>query len=73
MMNRKLLIPVFAVLALLLKEIGGIHLDDSQIDIMIEGILGVTAIVGIFMNPKKSPSRPKEKDISNHHIDGGGQ
>ncbi len=52
-MNRKILFPTVALIALLVKQISGIELDNVQIDVIVEGILGVSAIVGIFMNPKK--------------------
>jgi uncharacterized membrane protein len=55
-LNRKILIPAVALIALMVKEIGGIELSDAQINVIVEGILGVTAIVGIFMNPKAPPS-----------------
>jgi len=52
-MNRTILIPVIALLALIIKEVSGVELDSLKIDIIIEGILGLVGIVGIFMNPKK--------------------
>ena len=72
-MNRKLILPIVAMIALLAKEIGGIELDDAQINVLVEGILGVAAFIGLFMNPKASPARPKEPRISNHHLDRGGE
>ena len=72
-MNRKLLIPIAAMVALLVKEIAGVELTNAQINVLVEGALGVAAFIGLFMNPKAAPAQPKEKDISNHSIDGGGE
>ena len=72
-MNRKLLLPIAALIALIAKEIGGIELSDAQINVLVEGILGVAAFIGLFMNPKASPARSKAPDISNHHLDRGGE
>lgn len=52
-MNRKILLPTVALFALVVKQISGTELDNVQIDIIVEGILGVAAIIGIFMNPKR--------------------
>lgn len=52
-MNRKLLLPIVALICLLSKELGGVEFDNQQIDILIEGILAIATLIGIFMNPKK--------------------
>jgi uncharacterized membrane protein len=51
--NRNIIIPTVALLALVVKQISGVELDNVQIDIIVEGILGVAAIIGIFTNPKR--------------------
>jgi hypothetical protein len=71
-LNRKLLLPIAALIALIAKEIGGIELSDAQVNVLVEGILGVAAFIGLFMNPKASPARPKEPSISNQNLDRGG-
>ena len=71
-MNQKLLLPIAALIALIAKEIGGIELSDAHVNVLVEGILGVAAFIGLFMNPKASPARPKAPDISNHNLDRGG-
>lgn len=71
-MNRKILIPAVALIALLLKEVGDINLSDAQINVIVEGLLGVTAIVGIFMNPKKGDSPAPTNTVKVPPNDDGG-
>ena len=52
-MNRKLLLPIVALICLLAKELGGVELDNQQIDVLTEGILAVAILTGFWMNPKK--------------------
>ena len=52
-MNRKILLPIAALICLLAKELGGVELDNQQVDVLIEGILAIATLVGIFMTPKK--------------------
>ena len=52
-MNRNIIIPVVALLVLIAKQISGVELNDVQVDIIVEGVLGIAAIIGIFMNPKR--------------------
>jgi hypothetical protein len=52
-MNRKLLLPIFALICLLGKELGGFELDNQQVDVLVEGILAIATATGLFMNPKK--------------------
>ena len=52
-MNRKLILPIVALIALSVKQIGGIELEQEQIDVIVEGILAIATLSGIFMNPKK--------------------
>jgi hypothetical protein len=53
MMNRKILLPVVALICLLTKELIGVEFDNAQIDILTEGVLAIATLTGIFMNPKK--------------------
>lgn len=72
-MNRKLLLPIVALIALMVKEIGGIELSDAQINVLVEGILGVAAFIGLFMNPKKQASpTPSEVEHIQQNNGGGG-
>ncbi len=52
-MNRKLLIPIVALIALMVKEFTGTELGEQQIDIIVEGVLAIATLSGIFMTPKK--------------------
>lgn len=51
-MNKKLLLPIVALIVLLSKELSGIEFNNQQIDILTEGILAITTAIGLFMNPK---------------------
>lgn len=52
-MNKALIIPVVALVALMVKQLSGVELQEEQIDIIVEGILAIATLSGIFMNPKK--------------------
>jgi uncharacterized membrane protein len=52
-MNRKLLFPIVALVALMVKEFTGIELAEQQIDVIIEGILAIAVLSGVFMTPNK--------------------
>lgn len=52
-MNKALLIPIIALLALIAKQAFGYELSQVEIDIVIEGVLSIVTLVGLFMNPKK--------------------
>ena len=52
-LNKALIYPIIALVALLVKLLFNIELRDEEVDIIIEGILAVAIMVGIFTNPKK--------------------
>ncbi len=53
-LNKALIYPIIALVALLVKLLFNIELRDEEVDIIIEGILAVAIMVGIFTNPKKN-------------------
>lgn len=52
-MNKALIYPIVALVALLVKLVFNIELRDEQVDVIIEGILSIAILTGFWMNPKK--------------------
>lgn len=52
-MNKQLILPVIALFALIIKQTYGIELSDEILNQVTDGILALSILVGIFMNPKK--------------------
>jgi uncharacterized membrane protein len=52
-LNRALIYPIIALVALLVKLVFNIELRDEQIDVIIEAILSIAILTGFWMNPKK--------------------
>lgn len=52
-MNKALLIPIVALLALTVKHLFNVELSQSEMDTIVEGTLAVLTLVGMFMHPKK--------------------
>jgi uncharacterized membrane protein len=52
-MNKALILPIASLIALTAKQIMGIELETQQIDVITEGILAISVLIGIFTNPKK--------------------
>lgn len=50
-MNKALIVPIVALIALSVKQIGGIEIGQEQLDIIVNGILAITTLAGIFMHP----------------------
>lgn len=51
--NKAILVPLFALVALILKANFGIKLSDSDLNTVIDGTLVLIGIAGVFMHPKK--------------------
>lgn len=51
-MNKALLLPIVALLALTLKQIFNIELSESDTDTIVDGVLALCTLAGIFMQPK---------------------
>lgn len=60
-MQTSIVAPIVAILALFLKEVFGINLGESEIQIIVDGIvalgLAVIAIVGVFKSYKKQDEK----------------
>lgn len=62
-MNKNLITPIVALIALLAKQVFDFELSNDAADALTDGILAIITLVGIFMNPTKgdSPSRSKSE------------
>ncbi len=52
-MNKKLIVPIVALIVLLSKESLGVEFDSKEIDVIVEGLLAISVVFGIFTNPKR--------------------
>jgi uncharacterized membrane protein len=52
-MNKQLIAPIVALFVLLAKESYGVDIQSESVDVIVNGVLAVVALAGIFMNPKK--------------------
>lgn len=52
-MNKQLLIPIIALIALMVKQFAGIELSAEEVDTIIEGVLALIIAIGFFTHPKK--------------------
>lgn len=53
-MNRTILLPIIALLALFAQRLFHIEWSDQDMQIISDGLLSIAAMIGIFMNPKKT-------------------
>ena len=51
--NKKLITPIVALIALLAKQVFGFELDNAGVDALTDGVLAIITLVGIFMHPTK--------------------
>lgn len=51
-MNKKLLLPLVALAGLTIKQVYNIELSAQEIDLVVDGILALLTLFGIFMEPK---------------------
>lgn len=59
-MNKSLLIPIVALLALLIKLIFGYELATEAQDTIVNGVLGIVGLIGAFMHPRKVEKDPSQ-------------
>ena len=50
--NKKLLIPILTVVALLIKTVFKIDIPDAAIDIAADVVMYIIALVGMFIHPQ---------------------
>lgn len=53
-MNKNLLVPIIALFGLTIKNVFHIELSQADIDIIVDGVLSIITLYGIFMHPKKA-------------------
>jgi uncharacterized membrane protein len=58
--NKAIIIPIVALIALILKSAFGVELGTEAQDIIADGILGIITLVGIFLHPKKKTVKDKK-------------
>jgi uncharacterized membrane protein len=52
-MNKQLLIPIVALVVLMVKQFTGVEFTTEEVDIILQGVLGIIIAIGFFTNPKK--------------------
>ncbi len=52
-MNKQLIAPIVALIVLFVKESFGVDVQSEVVDTVLNGILAVITLAGIFMNPKR--------------------
>lgn len=52
-MNKALILPILALVALFSQRLLNIEWTHEDLQVINDGILALTALIGIFMNPKK--------------------
>lgn len=52
-MNRAIIIPIIALVALFLQRMFGVEWSDQDMQTINDGVLSITILLGILMNPKK--------------------
>lgn len=60
-MNKALIIPVIALLALIVKHAFGFEIPQGEIDAIADGVLAVLTLVGIFLHPTKGAADDADK------------
>jgi uncharacterized membrane protein len=51
--NKAIILPVLAGVALIGKKLFGIEVSDAELNVLTDAILGAVTLVGIFMKPNK--------------------
>lgn len=62
-MNKALIIPVVALIALFVKHSFGIAIPQEELDIIADGILSIASLIGIFMHPVKQEAEDDASKI----------
>ncbi|CAB4128025.1 hypothetical protein UFOVP103_14 [uncultured Caudovirales phage] len=57
--NKALIAPIVAVVFMMLKATSGFQIDDATLDVVVNAVLSIIAIIGVFANPTKN-DEPKE-------------
>lgn len=51
--NKQIIVPIAALVSLILKSNFGIVLSDGDMDTVVNGVLAIVGLFGVFMHPKK--------------------
>lgn len=55
-MNKQVILPIIAVIALAIKNIAGVQMDDHAQNLIADLILSIVSLYGVFVEPKKPDS-----------------
>jgi uncharacterized membrane protein len=58
--NRAIILPIVAGIALIIKLVFGLELDQHQQDILADAILALVTLIGVFVHPKKKTVKKKQ-------------
>lgn len=51
--NKQIIVPIVALVALILKTNFDVVLSDGDTDTIVNGLLAIVGLFGVFMQPKK--------------------
>ena len=55
-LNAKIILPIIALIIMMVQEATGLKFNESELQIINDGILSIIALSGIFANPNKEDS-----------------
>jgi uncharacterized membrane protein len=58
--NRAIILPIIAGIALVIKLIFGLEIDQHAQDVLADAVLAIISVIGIFMQPKKKTIKKKQ-------------
>jgi uncharacterized membrane protein len=58
--NRAIILPIIAGIALIIKLIFGLEIDQHAQDVLADAVLAIVSVIGIFMQPKKKTIKKKQ-------------
>jgi uncharacterized membrane protein len=72
-MNKAILAPIVAAVLLLVKQLTGYEGPGETADIITNAVLGIIALVGVFMEPRTAPSPTRSEEEQIEQNGGGGE
>lgn len=57
--NRAIILPIVAGIALIVKIVTGVELSQEYQDILTDAVLAIVALAGIFIRPKKEETKKR--------------
>lgn len=58
--NRAIIVPIVAGIALILKLLFGLELDQHAQDVLADAVLALITLIGVFVHPKKKTIKDKK-------------